>query len=357
MTIPGWRAFASLSRRLRTLIVSGIAFIVLIVLAFTMPVPYVVLSPGPTCNTIGSGADCDTTTIIVIDGTTPNKTTGHLNLTTVDVTLSKQTAFGVLSAWLSSDGVVVPSSSVNTPGESQQQINKQNTNDFTQSQDNAVAAASCELGYPKQTGISGVESTGAAFGKLKPADLVTSINATPTPTEPDLAAQLAKIAPGTTVQLGIVREGKSQTVAVTLGPPLKAGGSGGSLGVEFGTICQFPFSVQLGLGSQIGGPSAGMMFALGIMDKVGKVDLTQGEFIAGTGTIDPDGTVGPIGGIGLKMLGARRAGATVFLAPADNCSDVVGAIPSGLDVIKVSSLHDAVTSLEALHAGKPVAHC
>ena len=356
MTFPGWRAFASLSRRLRTLIIAGLAFIVLIVLAFTMPVPYVVLSPGPTCNTIGSGADCDTTTIIVIDGTTTNSTTGHLNLTTVNVTLTKQTAFSVLSAWLSSDEVVVPSSSVNTPGESQQQINQQNTNDFTESQDNAVAAAGCELGYPKQPGIVTVSSPGPSFGKLKPADVVKSVDGTPTPTPTALTTALGKLAQGATATLQIVREGKPQSVSITLGAPLKPGGNG-SLGVGLGTVCQFPFSVQLGLGSQIGGPSAGMMFALGIMDKVGKVDLTHGEFIAGTGTIDPDGNVGPIGGIALKMLGARRAGATVFLAPADNCTDVRGAIPSGLDVIKVTTLHDAVLSLEALHAGKPVAHC
>jgi PDZ domain-containing protein len=99
------------------------------------------------------------------------------------------------------------------------------------------------------------------------------------------------------------------------------------------------------------------MFALGIMDKVGSTDLTGGKFIAGTGTIDPTGTVGAIGGIQLKMLAARRAGATVFLAPAGNCSDVLGAIPHGLDVVKVSSLHDAVQDLLALQAGKPVPHC
>jgi PDZ domain-containing protein len=101
------------------------------------------------------------------------------------------------------------------------------------------------------------------------------------------------------------------------------------------------------------------MFALGIIDKSGADnDLTGGKFIAGTGTIDPDGTVGRIGGIQLKMLGARREGATLFLAPDGNCSDVRGNIPSGLTVIKVSTLHDAITSLEAVRAGRTdVPHC
>ena len=99
------------------------------------------------------------------------------------------------------------------------------------------------------------------------------------------------------------------------------------------------------------------MFALGIMDKVGTVDLTDGRFIAGTGTIDPTGKVGPIGGIQLKMIAARHAGATVFLAPEGNCGDVKGVIPKGLNVIEVSTLHGAVTALEDLHAGKAVPHC
>jgi PDZ domain-containing protein len=135
------------------------------------------------------------------------------------------------------------------------------------------------------------------------------------------------------------------------------GGKGARLGITVADGCLAPFEVDLGLGNQIGGPSAGLMFALGIMDKVGKVDLTKGRFIAGTGTIDTDGAVGPIGGIALKMIAARHKGATVFLAPADNCSDVRGAIPKGLEVIKVDTLHSAVQDLLALQAGGDVPHC
>ena len=105
----------------------------------------------------------------------PNKTTGHLNLTTVSVTEEshKETIIDVLSAWQSSDQVVIPKSVEYPPGQSEDQVNQQNADDFTQSQDNAVAASSCELGYPQQTGIADVLSSGAAFGKLKPADVIT----------------------------------------------------------------------------------------------------------------------------------------------------------------------------------------
>lgn len=109
----------------------------------------------------------------------------------------------------------------------------------------------------------------------------------------------------------------------------------------------------------IGGPSAGMMYALGIIDKLTPADETGGKTIAGTGTIDKHGTVGRIGGIQLKMLGAKRDGATYFLAPADNCSEVVGHVPSGLRDVKVSNLDEAYKSLVAIGQGKDadLPHC
>jgi PDZ domain-containing protein len=99
------------------------------------------------------------------------------------------------------------------------------------------------------------------------------------------------------------------------------------------------------------------MFALGIMDKVGTVDLTKGRFVAGTGTIDTTGKVGPIGGIQLKMIAAKDKGASVFLAPAGNCADVRKATPSGLKVVKVSTLHDAVQDLLKIQRNQPVPGC
>ena len=123
------------------------------------------------------------------------------------------------------------------------------------------------------------------------------------------------------------------------------------------TGCFAPFTVNLGLANEIGGPSAGLMFALGIIDKVGPTNLTGGKFIAGTGTIDPSGDVGAIGGIALKMIAARAKGASVFLAPAANCPDVRGAIPGGLDVVKVSNLKGALADLADLKQGTSVPHC
>jgi PDZ domain-containing protein len=353
--MPGVRSYLALSRRLRALIVAAVLFVVFFLLAITMPVPYVILSPGPTYNTLGT--DQSGRPIIVIKGIKARKTTGHLNMTTVGVNPNPINAFAAIKGWLESNQVVVPRSAVYPPGESVQQTNRQNAADFVSSQDNAITAAECQLGYPKRFGVVGVLSDGAAHAVLQPADVIVSLDGARADTPARLTALLAKRPPGTTVTLRIIRAGQPHTVSVKLGPPPPGRREGGSLGITVGRICAAPFTVDLGLANQIGGPSAGLMFALGIIDEVGKTDLTGGKFIAGTGTIDSDGAVGPIGGIALKMIAARDKGATVFLAPAGNCPDVVNATPAGLHVVKVSTLRGAVRDLLRIKKGEPVPSC
>ena len=128
------------------------------------------------------------------------------------------------------------------------------------------------------------------------------------------------------------------------------------IGVQLVETYMFPFNVKISVGD-IGGPSAGLMFALGIIDKLSPANLTGGRFIAGTGEIEANGTVDPIGGIQQKMAGARAAGATIFLTPAANCPNTAGAVPAGMRLIKVSSLAGAITDLNALKAGRPVPSC
>ena len=343
-----------MSRRVRTLLVGGVLFVVLFVLALTMPVPYVILSPGPTYNTLGT--DDSGNTIIVINGTATKSTSGHLNLTTVNVSTQPLTAFAALDGWLLHDEVVVPKTSIYPPGKSQKQVNEQNIEDFAQSQDSATAAAFCELGYPKGFGVITVDPKGPAHGVLQPGDQLRTLNGKSISSIEKVTAVLGAQQPGTAATVSVQRSGKPAVLTVTLTAAPK-GAKGARLGITVSNGCLAPFEVDLGLGNQIGGPSAGLMFALGIMDKVGTVDLTKGMFIAGTGTIDPDGTVGPIGGIALKMIAARHKGASVFLAPAGNCGDVRGATPKGLEVVKVDTLHSAVQDLLALQAGKSVPHC
>ena len=111
-----------------------------------------------------------------------------------------------------------------------------------------------------------------------------------------------------------------------------------------------PFTVDFNL-ANIGGPSAGLMFSLAVVDKLTTGDLNDGKFVAGTGTITGDGKVGPIGGITHKMLAAREAGATIFLVPADNCEEAKTAHEDGLELVRVENLDQAVAALKTFSAG------
>jgi PDZ domain-containing protein len=342
-----------MSRQLRTLIIGAVLVFVLAILSLVVRVPYVVLSPGPTFNTLGKSGGAD---IITVVGKTTEPTTGNLNLTTVSVDTQDATPYRALVGWLKHDEVVVPRDSVYPPGQTEQQTNAQDRQDFIASQDSATAAAACQLNYPKGFGILSLSSDSPNQGVLKPGDEFVSLNGQPAKDDASLRAVLSTLKVGQKVPAVVIRAGKQITVTVTLGPPA-TGNTSPQLGVVVTNGCLLPFEVTLGL-SDIGGPSAGMMFALGIVDKIGTDDLTRGKFIAGTGTIAADGTVGEIGGIQLKMIAARDAGATVFLAPASNCPDVLGNIPSGLNVVKVSTLQEAITALDTLNSGKTdVPHC
>lgn len=343
-----------MSRRTATLSLSALLVVILGFVVFFLPVPYVILSPGPTLNTLG--ADDSGAQIITIKGTTVKTTSGHLNLTTVSEESERITVVQAMVGWLKHDEVVVPRASLFPPGQSQEQVNQQNTEDFTESQDSATQAAACELKYPQGFGVSSVDSSLGASKLLENGDQFVSVNGTAVTSPETLSAVLKAKQVGDTVTVVVTRAGVQKSVQIALSKPAQAGGAP-RLGVTVTTGCLLPFEVDLGLGNQIGGPSAGLMFALGIMDKIGPVDLTKGAFIAGTGEIAADGKVGAIGGIALKMIAARKAGATVFLAPADNCTDVRGNIPAGLNVVKVATLHDAVQDLQNLQAGTPVQHC
>ena len=191
-----------------------------------------------------------------------------------------------------------------------------------------------------------------AEGVLKAGDVITAVDGKPVTSQSSLTGLIYAHPAGSTLTVTISRNGQTKQVQVGTSE------SGGHpvMGVEIAEQYKFPFQVKISVGD-IGGPSAGMMFALGIIDKLTHLDLTGGKFIAGTGEIEASGKVDPIGGIQQKMVGARDAGATVFLTPASNCADTKGAVPAGLRLVKVSTLTQAVTYLEDLKAGQPVPSC
>ncbi|MFO7191004.1 MULTISPECIES: S16 family serine protease [Thermocrispum] len=149
---------------------------------------------------------------------------------------------------------------------------------------------------------------------------------------------------------------RTRTATITLGKA-DDGRSEGLLGVVVGARPELPgLSVDIKL-ADVGGPSAGTMFALAIVDRLTPGELTGGRRVAGTGEITPDGTIGPIGGVSFKLAAARDDGATVFLVPAENCAEAAKSAPDGLRLVKVSKLAEAVQALENLDKGLPVPSC
>ncbi|HUN37571.1 MAG TPA: PDZ domain-containing protein [Trebonia sp.] len=345
-----------MSRRSLTLLIAGLATVVAICVSVFVSVPYVILMPGPTLNTLGSLSG---TPLITISGHQTFKTSGNLNMVTVSYTGNPPPSTGInifqaLRAWLDPSEAVVPASEIFPPGQSAQQTQQQDTAQMAGSQQQAEAAAltALHIAYVTTVTVAQVESGTPASGVLKAGDVIVSVDGTTVTGATQLTTLITAHPAGTVLNLVVSRGGKNVPVSVAT----KEIGGKPVVGIEVQEGYRFPFTVKISVGN-IGGPSAGMMFALGIIDKITSLNLTGGKFIAGTGEITPAGQVGPIGGIQQKMVGARDAGATVFLAPAGNCADVVGAIPAGLKVVKVATLSQAISDLEALKAGKPVPSC
>jgi Lon-like protease len=251
----------------------------------------------------------------------------------------------VLRAWLDPDETVVPVEDLYPPGQSAQQTDQQNQQEMTDSQTSATAAALAELDIPVTVTVAGVAKGVPAAAVLRAGDVLAAVQGRAVTGYASLRAAISDVAPGQPVSVRLRRAGAERTVDMRT---TKDDAGRTILGVIPGFA--FPFSVKIQI-SNVVGPSAGTMFALGIIDKLTKLDLTGGTFIAGTGEIEASGKVDPIGGIQQKMVGARDSGATVFLTPADNCAEAVKAIPDGLTLVKVGTLHEAVQAIDEIRTG------
>ena len=340
-----------MSRRSLTLLIASVGTAVAIAVSVLVPVPYVILGPGPTLNTLGK--DSSGQPLITISGHPSYPTTGHLNLVTVSYQGCAGNRFNIftaLVAWLNPHQAVVPEGEICPAGQTQKQTQEQDTQEMTSSQSTATAAALTQLHIPYTTEVVVVQAQKGfpAYGVLKAGDVIAKVNGQPVTSPGGLTRLIYAQPAGSTLTLTIIRDGQSRQVQVGT----RQSGGHPVMGVQITVQYKFPFEVKISVGD-IGGPSAGMMFSLGIIDKLTMLNLTAGRFIAGTGEITASGQVQPIGGIQQKMVGARNAGATIFLTPASNCADTKGAVPAGLRLVKVRTLNQAVTYLEALKSGHP----
>lgn len=328
-----------------------IFFYLLAMTALLAPLPYVFFMPG-TPDDVGGK-------LITIKDAKTYPVNGKLFITSILVTNPDAPVFGVetIYNWATGPNVVVPRETVYPSTQTPTQAESESESEMTNSQATATAAALRYLGYQFSPAyyISSIRDYSDAKDKLKSNDYVVAIDGKKITNVEDIRASYVGKKIGDQIRITVERKNSNGTsteltydiTLVASKEPATSGLTSGkpAIGVLIGTTGKFPVDVRFNI-EDVGGPSAGMIFAIGIVEKLGEEDLLRGRSIAGTGTINAQGVVGPIGGIEEKMIGARRAGATIFLAPRSNCPDI-NHVPKGLKVIPVSHLSEAITMLRA----------
>ncbi|QEU12247.1 PDZ domain-containing protein [Dermabacter vaginalis] len=332
-------------RRLWTVCTSAFALVVLTAVAAVLPAPYVVESPGPSLNVLGEYEGKD---IVSVENRADGPSDGELRMTTVSVQGSPGYDIplaGVMTAWFDRDRSIIPVEALYPDDADAEDNSLMNTVEMNGSQQEAIAAALTKQGvsYSTTTMVAGVRSDGGAANQLQPGDVVLEVNGQKIENVSAAGDAIGATARGEKVEVTVRRDGAEKSFALT--PRYE--GDRALLGIVLARGFEFPVKVNFAL-EGIGGPSAGMIFALAIYDEMTPGDLTGGKKIAGTGTINEQGAVGPIGGIRQKMIGARADGAEFFLAPGMNCEDVTGHIPEGLQVVRVDSLTEAIEAVEQI---------
>lgn len=332
----------------------AVALVALAGMSF-LPTGYVVQQPGPVFNTLGTAetSDGEEIPLISIEGAQTYPTAGALDLTTVQVRGNRDSTpswFELASAWFDPSRAIMPVDSVFPPEQSTEERNEMSALDMVNSKQDGIAAALIELGYDVGTKVRVVSIADAspAVGHLEVDDVVVSANGEPIDTNDELRA-LIQQGEGTALDLVIERDGTEKNLEITPVWVVDEASPEGAwrMGVGITHDYDFPIDVTIQL-DNVGGPSAGQMFALGIIDTLTPGELNGGKQVAGTGTIRADGVVGPIGGIRQKLHGARGAGAEYFLAPVINCDEVVGHVPNGMRVFAVEDLDDALAVLAGI---------
>ncbi len=350
-TTPRQRARA---RAIRRGVVAGV---VLVVVGSIVQLPLLILSPGPTYNTIG---EVNGEPLITISGTTTFPTEGVLDMLTVSERGGSSGGVFLgeaMAGWAATGSSVVPRESIYGPQITGDEVSERNDQLFALSQSDSIAAAMNELGLPTEQAIVVTMVVGGSpsDGVVKAGDQIVSVNGVPVSTAAQVGEEVRAGEVGDTVTLEVLRSAepgaeptRTTLEVVTVANPNPEDPSAPAqpfMGILVGVAYEAEFDIQFAE-ANVGGPSAGMMFSLAIIDMLTEGQLNGGKHVAGTGSIDPEGNVGPIGGIQQKLVGARDAGAELMLMPADNCDEVVGSVPDGLTVVPVRTLSEARDTVE-----------
>lgn len=338
-----------MTRRTVSSVVVAALLLGLLSAAALLPVPYVTMSPGPTVDVF---AEDDGKPAIEIDGAETYPTEGSLRLTTVSVTSpnAEISLVEALSAWFDGTRAIYPREAIYPSDQTPEDVERRSSVQMVSSQDTAIAVALRELGYdvPLGTEVVVVNDGAPADGRLKVGDRVVRVNGVEIESADAVAPAVQETAVGDRVEFVVRRDGRLRTLRV----PTEAASDDPDravVGIEIGTRYDFPIDVGIRVDDAIGGPSAGLVFALAIYDTLTPGALTGGAAVAGTGSIAADGTVGPIGGIQQKIVAAADTGAELFLVPAGNCAAALGADvrEDEIRLVRVDTMPMAVDALEA----------
>lgn len=337
-----------LSRQTWLALAAAVTFVVLALLITVLPVPYVVYSPGRAYDVLA--VDAQGEPALQVEGLPTYPPTGELHMTTVAVTRADARASlpeAVMAFWLPRRDAL-PRDSVYDPGKTSEEVRAEERQMMDTSQQDATVAALREADVPVEQVpvVAAVTVSGPANGRLQPGDLILSVDGETTPNPADVGNRVRATAVGESVRFTVEREREILDVDVTT----TAGPSDPAVawvGIDVGTGFRYEPRIDFGLTHDVGGPSAGLVFALAIYDQISPDDLLQGRSVAGTGEIDPTGRVRPIGGLQEKIASAERVDASVFLVPGDNCRDLAG-LRTDMDLIRAETLQDAIRGLRAL---------
>lgn len=332
-----------MSRRSLAIVIAAVLESALILAMFLVEIPYVRLSPGVTVDVLSEVGGEER---ITVDGHKTYYDGGELRMTTVAATRPEEeiTIFTALAGWLSDEEAVKPHDLVYSPEETDESSHQEGAQQMQSSQDYAIAVALRELDYeiPEVPVVSAVVPGLPADGALSIGDQFLAIDGKPARSPEDVVKGVQAHEVGDEVSITVRRAGRKETYEIA---PVDVEGDP-RVGVEVGVDYDFPFDVHINVGDDIGGPSAGLMFALAVYDTLTPGSLTGDKIVAGTGEIDGAGNVGAIGGIEQKIVGAREAGAELFLVPADNCDDALNAPNDDVTLVRVETFSDAMEAIQ-----------
>jgi PDZ domain-containing protein len=347
------------TRQTWTAFVSALFFVALAALMVVIPVPFVTWNPGSAQDTLGSLGNQP---VITVHGVPTYLTTGRLDLTTVSVSRAHSHVTlpeAVLAYWLPHRDAL-PRDAVYAPGKSAEEVEREEADLMETAQDVAVVAALRAAGRPvvQYPAVASVTVSGPSHNKLLPGDLVLEVDGVKVSRNDQVEDQIQAHKTGDPVRFTVLR-GRSTTTVVVRTVASATDADLPAVGITVGPGYHYDADISFDLGQRIGGPSAGLIFATAIYDKITPGPLLEGAHIAGSGTITANGDVGPIGGIQEKIAAADDAGATAFLVPAANCSNL-GNVRTDMTLIKVSTLREGIDALTTLHqpdGAERVPHC